>query len=266
MRTIIHISDLHFGRHDGALVESLLSLIAERAPDLVVVSGDFTQRAKKREFRQAREFLARIPCKVLAVPGNHDIPLYRFWERFTMPYRNYRRSIGEDLEPTYVDKEIAVIGMNSVRVFKAKEGRVNSSQVDAVVALTRPLPDEVMTFVVTHHPFNVLNTSNGKPLARARGSLGRLQAAGIDVLLSGHLHLSSPLEGVYKIPDQRALVVHAGTATSTRTRGEVNSFNIITVDAGRVSVERYARHETTSTFVLAKTEQFAKAGSVWKPN
>ena len=103
MRTLVHLSDLHFGRTDPALIEPLLASIAAIAPDLVVVSGDLTQRARAAQFAEARAFLDRIAQPRIVVPGNHDVPLYRVWERFLSPLGKYKKHIGSDLEPTFVD-------------------------------------------------------------------------------------------------------------------------------------------------------------------
>ena len=109
MRTLVHLSDLHFGRVDAELLDPLVAAVAAATPALVVVSGDLTQRAREREFEEARDFLDRLPAPRLVVPGNHDVPLYRVWERFLSPLGKYRRIIEPDLEPSFVDGEISVM-------------------------------------------------------------------------------------------------------------------------------------------------------------
>src|SRR5438309_7042065 len=101
MRTIAHLSDLHFGRTDPALIEPLLASLDAIRPDVVVVSGDLTQRARAAEFEQARAFLERVRFPRIVVPGNHDVPLYRVWERFLSPLGRYQRIIQSDLEPSF---------------------------------------------------------------------------------------------------------------------------------------------------------------------
>ena len=115
MRTIVHLSDLHFGRIDPAILDPLAALIVSMRPDVVVVSGDLTQRARKAQFQGARAYLDRLPKPQVVVPGNHDVPLYRVWERFLSPLGKYRRHFDDDLEPDFIDDEIAVIGINTAR-------------------------------------------------------------------------------------------------------------------------------------------------------
>ena len=130
MRTVAHLSDLHFGRVDYAIAGGLIAKLFELRPDLVVVSGDLTQRAKGREFREAKAFLDRLPRPQLVVPGNHDVPLYNIMARWLTPLDLFRRYICEELEPLFVDAEIAVVGINSARSNTLKSGRINQAQVE----------------------------------------------------------------------------------------------------------------------------------------
>ena len=128
MRTIVHLSDLHFGRVDQDLLRPLQELVVKLAPDVVVVSGDLTQRAKTEEFKAARAWLDTLPGPQIVVPGNHDIPLYNVASRFLTPLRKYLRYVTLDLAPEYVDDEIAVLGINTARSLTFKDGRVNKEQ------------------------------------------------------------------------------------------------------------------------------------------
>ena len=115
MRTIVHLSDLHFGRTDPELVEPLISAIRRLNPTLLAVSGDLTQRARSHQFREARAFLDALPQPKIVVPGNHDIPLYNLYNRFFQPLDKYRRHITDDLQPTYSDDEMIVVGVSTAR-------------------------------------------------------------------------------------------------------------------------------------------------------
>src|ERR1051325_5294938 len=128
VRTLAHLSDLHFGRVEPAVLEALRRRLRALAPDVVAVSGDLTQRARARQFREARAFLDSLPRPQVVVPGNHDVPLYNVFARFVAPLAGYRRVIGEDVEPGFVDDEIAVLGINTARSFVLKGGRVSESQ------------------------------------------------------------------------------------------------------------------------------------------
>src|SRR5471032_3307632 len=129
MRTIVHLSDLHFGRVDQSLLRPLQELVASLAPDVVVVSGDLTQRARTEEFKAARAFLDTLPVPQIVVPGNHDIPLYNVASRFLAPLRKYTRYVTLDMAPQYVDDEIAVLCVNTARSLTFKDGRINHDQI-----------------------------------------------------------------------------------------------------------------------------------------
>jgi 3',5'-cyclic AMP phosphodiesterase CpdA len=240
---VVHLSDLHFGRVDAALLSPLRMRVASLRPDLVVVSGDLTQRARPAQFREARRFLDSLPGRVLAVPGNHDVPLYNVFQRFFQPFDKYRRLISADLEPAYVDDEIAVAGVNTARSAAFKGGRINREQMARTRALLCPLPDAVVKIVVTHHPFDLPPGHGERDLVgRAAQAMRVFAECGADILLSGHLHAShaSDTRLRYRIDGFVALVVQAGTATSTRGRGESNSFNLLRISHPNVEVQRFS--------------------------
>ncbi len=268
MRTIIHLSDLHFGRVDPALTQPLLDHVTATSPDLVVVSGDFTQRALTAQFREARAFLDRIPFPTLVVPGNHDIPLWNFPARFLWPLRNYRRHITGDLQPVFQDAELCVIGVNTARSLTRMYGRIGREEIERLRAQFGAAPDHLSKILVTHHPFDLPpGYKNHRQLVgRAALAMKTLAASGVDLLLSGHLHLvhTGLTAERYKITGHSALVVQAGTATSTRGRGEVNSYNIIRIDHGSIVVERIEWMAEEALFRLASTGRYIRRESAWE--
>lgn len=243
MRTIVHLSDLHFGRVDPALLEPLKAKVHALAPHLVVVSGDLTQRAKPAQFREARAFLDTLPRPQIVVPGNHDVPLYNVFRRFFRPLHAFMRYVSRELEPVHIDDEIAVVGVNTARSAVFKGGRINEEQIERARGILCPLPERVTKIVVTHHPFDLPPGHASRQLVgRARKAMQAFARCEADIFLSGHLHEShaSDTRLRYKIDDFAALVVQAGTATSTRGRGESNSFNVLRIEHPRVRVERFA--------------------------
>jgi 3',5'-cyclic AMP phosphodiesterase CpdA len=266
MRTLVHLSDLHFGRVDETLLAPLRELVERIAPDVVVVSGDLTQRAKSEEFEQARAFLDTLPGPQIIVPGNHDISLYNLYRRFLKPLDRYRRYITDDLDPIYVDEEIAVLGVNTARSLTFKDGRVNKEQVGKICEQLSGLDPALTRIVVTHHPFDLPESADeGDLVDRAPMAMAAFAECGVDLLLAGHLHMSHSNSTAerYPISEYAALVIQAGTATSTRERGEVNSFNVVRVEPARVEVDRYGWDVLSNSFALLGTETFLRSGGMW---
>ena len=155
MRTLVHLSDLHFGRVNPLLIDPLVSSVREVQPDLVAVSGDLTQRARSHQFQQARSFLDALPKPQIVVPGNHDVPLHNVFARFLEPLTKYKRYITQDLQPAYEDEEIVIVGVNTARSLVFKGGRINQTQVERLREKFCSLRSGVVKAVVTHHPFDL---------------------------------------------------------------------------------------------------------------
>ena len=267
MRKIVHISDTHFGMVDGDVVESLIKRINELGPDLVVLSGDLTQRARSAQFAAARDFLDRLPGPKIVVPGNHDVPLYNVMKRFGSPLAKYKKYITEDLAPFFSDEEIAVAGINTARSLTIKGGRINAEQVAEICARMGRLPESVLKIVVTHHPFDVPDGEDERDIVeRAEKALPLFVESGADVFLSGHLHVSRIGQSArrYKLDNgYSALIIQAGTATSTRGRGEPNSFNLLEYDSPMLTVKRFQCVIPSDGFRLTTAERFAHGPQGW---
>jgi 3',5'-cyclic AMP phosphodiesterase CpdA len=262
----VHLSDLHFGRIDEVLVKPLIAFIKDLKPDVVAISGDLTQRARSREFEQARAFLDALPGPQIVVPGNHDVPLHNVYARFRRALDHYRHYITTDLEPFYADEEIAIIGVNTARSLTWKGGRINQVQISRIEERLCPVSDGKTKIVVTHHPFDLPESYNpGELVGRAKLAMARLAHCGVDLLLAGHFHVSHMGRTAlrYKIAGHSAIFVQAGTATSTRGRGEVNSFNVIRIDRPRMEVEHLRWQPGRGEFAVALTEQFRHTAQGW---
>src|SRR3954452_24849258 len=265
MRVIVHLSDIHFGRVDPATIEPLASAISRRSPDLLAVSGDLTQRARRREFAAARAFLDALPFPRLVITGNHDVPLHNVFTRFLTPLARYRHAITNDLSPVHRDDEMIVVGVNTARSWTWGEGRINAKQVDEVVAQLAGVPREVMRVVVTHHPFDLPEgVEEQRLLGRAEMAMKKLSAAGADLFLAGHLHISHIGHAAerYDIGNHSALVVQAGTL-SIRSRGEEPSFNVLRVEPPRISVERLVWNPSRAAYVEAGEARYRHGERGW---
>jgi 3',5'-cyclic AMP phosphodiesterase CpdA len=263
----VHLSDLHFGRTDAALLDPLAKIVRSLAPDLIAVSGDLTQRARTWQFKAARTFLDRLPMPQVIVPGNHDIPLYDVIARFTRPLARYRRYITDDLEPWFIDGEIAVLGINTARSLTFKHGRINETQIDRVQKRLRLLPNSVTKVLVTHHPFDLpAGYDSGELVGRAALAREMLSACECDLLLAGHLHLGAAAEGSMRrvALAYEPIIVQAGTATSTRGRGESNSFNVIAIEPPHIEIRRYSWQAAAGAFDSTGSEHFERTVAGWK--
>jgi 3',5'-cyclic AMP phosphodiesterase CpdA len=267
VRILLHLSDLHFGRINPATLGPVLEAAKRHSPHLVIVSGDLTQRARSEEFREARDFLAALPKPQIVVPGNHDVPLYNVFRRFGSPLATYRRYISDELEPFYLDEEIAAIGINTARSLTFKGGRINEAQVARVRERLCALPPETTRILVTHHPFDLPEGRTEDDLVgRARMAMEAFVACGADLIVSGHLHVAHTTHTAirYRLPHRSALLVQAGTATSTRERGEPNSFNVLRIERPRISIERHVWDGSARGFVPTPAEIFERIGESWE--
>jgi 3',5'-cyclic AMP phosphodiesterase CpdA len=265
MRTLVHLSDLHFGRVNPLLVDPLIKSINEIGPDVVAISGDLTQRARSYQFKEARSFLDRLPKPQIVVPGNHDVPLHNVFARLLQPLTKYKRYITDDLQPTYEDEEVVIIGVNTARSLVVKGGRINETQVGRLRDKFCSLGNEVVKVVVTHHPFDLPEGHDERDLVgRAKMAMTGLAECGADLFLAGHLHISHTGHTKrYNIRGHSALVVQAGTATSTRERGEANSFNVVRTVYPAIIVERLTWSSVTKSFAVSTSERFEQTEEGW---
>jgi len=267
MRKIAHISDLHFGAADELVAERLVECVMSLEPDLVIVSGDLTQRARTAQFEEAKAFLDKLPQPQLIIPGNHDVPLYNVYDRFVNPLEKYEGIITSELEPFVSDDEIAVAGINTARSLTIKGGRISREQVERLRDKMAQFPERMLKVIVTHHPFDVPDGEDEHDIVgRAKESLPIIAESGADVFLAGHLHKSHIGNSArrYRLANgYSALIIQAGTAISNRERGEENSFNLMEFDHPLLTVHRYACPIRTEPFRLAATERFTHDARGW---
>lgn len=268
MRKIVHLSDIHFGEIDYALVDRVIEEINQIGPDIVIVSGDLTQRAKKEQFIEARRFLDLLPQPQIVVPGNHDVPLYNVIDRFINPLEKYTRYITPDLEPYFADEEMAVAGINTARSLTIKGGRINDEQVESIRKKMCALNEQMLKVIVTHHPFDVPEGHDEDDIVgRAKKVMPRIAACGADVFLAGHLHRSHTSDSIrrYKLETgHSALIIQAGTATSTRGRGEPNSFNLMEFEYPRLIVKQLDCRVAAAGFEVGEIKEYRQGGMGWK--
>jgi 3',5'-cyclic AMP phosphodiesterase CpdA len=266
MRRLVHLSDLHFDHVDRRTCDAVLAFVRKFEPHLVVVTGDLTQRARRTEFASARAFLDALPQPQIVVPGNHDVPLWNVARRVVTPLGRYRKYITDNLCPFHTDSEIAVAGVNTAHAWTIKEGAIGHADLAGVCRRLERLGGHVVKIVASHHPLPT--TRVRRPWTeKRRHAVEVLVECGVDIFLTGHLHLSyaGHTAARYRAGGRSAIVVEAGTATSTRLRGEVNGFNALHVSSSEVLVGRMEWRPEEQTFQLARTDRFHKTIEGWTP-
>jgi 3',5'-cyclic AMP phosphodiesterase CpdA len=263
MRTIVHISDLHFGRVDPEIPPVLARTISAARPDVVVVSGDLTQRARTSQFAEARRFVDTLPKPQIVVPGNHDVPLYNVLARWLWPLAGFTRFFGENLEPFFCDDEVAIVGINTARSLTFKSGRINREQLGKSCARLSRAGADTLRIVATHHPFAAPEGNSAGLVGRAQMAIEEFARCGVDIILSGHMHASHAISSAerYGADGRAALLVQAGTATSDRVRGETNAFNILAADGPHLAIRRMTWNG--QAFDISLVEQFERREIGW---
>ena len=261
MNRIVHISDLHFGRQVPDIVAHLLLRIDEYEPDLIVITGDITQRATNRQYRLAQTFLKQLDHPYLVVPGNHDISIHRLFRRFHHPWNRWQKMICSDLEPVFQTNQLFVGMINTVRLtgyrLNWSRGRVNKTQTDRLFKRMADVPKTAVRIIAAHHPFWLPREEEHRHLvAGARDALPVFQAAGVDLILGGHIHTG------FTQVEEGMIICHAGTTTSDRVKGsKTNSFNLISGDKNRLDIRRIQWDGTG--FFSGAVKRFKRTAAGW---
>ncbi|HIC62752.1 MAG TPA: metallophosphoesterase [Gemmatimonadetes bacterium] len=257
MLRILHGSDLQMGRpFRPRAAKALRQLAFEVDPNLIVISGDLTQRAKVHEFQAAWKFLEALPqVPLIVTPGNHDVPLYRFWERLLVPYRSWNRTIPHDLDSVTVIPGATVVGLNSASPWSAiVGGRLTQAQLRFARQSFDSELTEGIRVLVTHHHFVCKSAGGGgRPIPAAPLIINQIEEMEVDVVLSGHLHRMQVAMSRDVVPGKNLGVplITAGTATSRRGRGEekgTNSVNVLDVMEDRIKVTPYLLRKSEQVF------------------
>ena len=271
MKTVLQISDPHFGTEVPAVVEALVRFVHGEAPDLVILSGDITQRARPSQFRAARRFVDRLGAPaMLAIPGNHDIPLWNAGARLFTPYANHCREFGADLEPVFEADWLLAQAVNTTRRLRHTEGVVSRRQVERIARRLEAATEAQLRIVVMHQPVFVTKSEDIPNLLHGHArAVRRWSAAGADLILGGHIHLPyvRALSDAFVGLPRALWAVQAGTCVSRRLRHEAgNSVNLIRYrgpgTAREGAVERWDYQPVTQAFALAAIDELSFAPSL----
>ena len=269
MLNILHLSDLHFGKpYVPKVGEALLRTAKAMAPDLLVVSGDLTQRAKRREYEAARTYLSRLPAiPQVVVPGNHDVPLYRIWERLCQPHRLYKAYINEALDTVWHRDDAIVVGLDTSSPYRAiANGRIRSRQLRLCAEAFSDVPEDVYRIVVLHHHLAPApDYEKTELMPRSKEILETLTSLKVDLILAGHLHRSYIINsldiyaGVER--DHGIIIAQSGTTTSRRGKArerEKNSFNWLQLTAQSIRIVHYMYFTDYDDFAAVSQHEFAR--------
>ena len=270
MRTILHVSDLHFGKADPRLIALFVAECARICPDMLIVSGDLTQRGTLEEFEMTRVFLDTLRgtgIRHFVIPGNHDIrPLYHPIARALTPFDRYKDAVGHDIEPRYIDDEIAIAAIDTVCRGRILNGAVNKKQIERTNAWFAQLHTNAVRIVVSHHPFDLPpGRSTRPPTIGAERVIRELDSSRIDLYLAGHHHISSVLStgDRYQGLSAPSIAVQAGTV-SMREYGETQSFNLLTIHRDEIRVDIYHFDVSKTHFHIVSSHRCVRSERGWQ--
>ena len=265
MTLLLQLSDPHFGTERPAAAEALRALAHELRPQVLLLSGDITQRATAAQFAAARAYVDSLGVPVrLAIPGNHDIPLFDLASRLLRPYARFARAFGSELEPQFENDEVLVLALNTTRRWRHVDGEISAAQVERVARRCQAAPAAQWRVVVVHQPIAVPTPAEAHNLLHGRdAALRRWAAAGVDLVIGGHIHLPYVLALPGQQPSRPLWVVQAGTSLSRRVRAGIgNSVNLIALGhaaEGPARVERWDHDPAARRFVRVAVQALRPA-------
>lgn len=277
MLTLLHVSDLHFGPPYVPRVGAALLAASRRLQaDVIVASGDFTQRAKRSQYQQARAFLDRLAdVPIVVTPGNHDVPLYRIAERIFSPYRWYREYISTDLDTVLRREDAVIVALNSTSPLRAiTNGRISRAQLEYCRRAFRDAPPRAARIVVAHHHFAPApDYERAAVMPHGKRALDAFTALDIDLILGGHLHrayIGNSLDVYPGMDRERGItIVECGTTTSRRGRArerEKNSFNVVRIGADTVRVTHHMYFDEVDEFAPISRHIFPRGRNYFRPS
>jgi 3',5'-cyclic AMP phosphodiesterase CpdA len=270
--TLLHASDIHFGKPFNPVVGEAFQAAARTVrADAIVVSGDFTQRAKVHEYEDARKWLDQLPrLPVVVTPGNHDVPLYRVFERVFQPYRNYRRWIAQELDSVTRIPGVTIVSLNSTAPLRAVvNGRIDASQLEYAARVFQASDPADTRIIVAHHHFAPAPDYEGdRAMPGARGVLDALNQMRVELILGGHLHRAYIGNSLDVYPgrdrDHGIVIVQSGTTTSRRGRAREqarNSFNVVRIAEDHLEITHFMYFEDLGRFAPFSMHAFPRRGS-----
>lgn len=267
MIRLLHLSDVHFGRDRVDLMDNLIVQAHTLRPDATILSGDLTQRARPSQFAAAMGLMEHLPRPHLIVPGNHDIPMDRPWERLFSPWKAYTQAVGPDRSPCLDLPGVRLVGINTAIPWSQQRGAIGASALATACSHLHHAPPGALRVVVLHHP--LAHPAHGrKPALLGRRKAARaLIEGGADLFLSGHIHHWDVTADLLITPQRSAISVSCGTSLSTRVRDQGNDYAVLDLEptARRITITRWSAGAGSSTFTPHAPTTFLESPAGWRP-
>ncbi len=253
------VTDIHFGRQNDGAATALLHDLNTHRPDLILIGGDLTQRAYAAQYQAARDFIKQLPSAWLCVPGNHDVPAWNLWARFTAPFGLYQKYISHDVNPGFVNDQVAILGLNSARRWMRQwaweQGGIANRQLKFTRDFFKNVPDSKLKILMVHHPVSHPVDHDTRMLVdNHAAAVKTFIDCGVDIILTGHLHRANIRDARSIMPQLKKplLFIQGSTTLSDRTRGEDNNYWLlnITDDAITCRLQTLRNDVFTQTDVL----------------
>ena len=260
MTRVLILSDLHFGFHRTELIEPMLTLVRRLNIDLALIAGDVSHRGRPEQLEMAASFLRRMELPIVAVPGNHDVPLFNIPLRLIRPYQGFCQQISPDLAPTRRAGQVQVFGVNSVDPFAWQRGIIHRDDFARVEA---GIDRQAVNIVMLHHPLEQLPVVD-KALARnAPEFLDALARCGASIVVTGHLHVWNVAKLLEQTRTPSVLQIHTASALCARAEDPPNEFAVLDVDGPELTIERYIAAKDRSDF-RPIFERYRQQDGLWQ--
>jgi 3',5'-cyclic AMP phosphodiesterase CpdA len=261
MKRLLHLSDPHFGAADSAIATAFIEAAGELKPDLTILSGDLSMKARRSELNQAADFIRQLPTPLVVIPGNHDIPYFNHpYDRFFRPFRRYQQRIHPEVEPMFRDEFFDVMCLNSPRPFGFhtdwSDGRLSNDQISRIAPHFEKTSAHALKILVIHHPLLELKIPGRAVVKPLAALMQAMESAQIDLVLCGHFHRSQIAAGGLT-GSWKTLISQAPTVCSTRLQGEPQGFHEIVISGDHAEIIQHTfldgRFQRTADFPFERS-------------
>ncbi|MEO0854221.1 MAG: metallophosphoesterase [Cyanobacteria bacterium J06648_11] len=170
--------------------------------DFALIPGDLTQDGEFDNHAWLAKRLSRLPFPVYVIPGNHDV-LHRHSTDAAMglsDFASHYSAFGPDDRPYYTRSllpgvRLIALNSNDFDDSDRQYGRLDRAQLNWLQGVLNDTRDEFVIVMVHHNAIEHLPNQSHHPLGRrymldnATDLLALLEAANVQLVLTGHLHV-----------------------------------------------------------------------------